>query len=296
MGDDPYVSLPSKNRNIQLCGHLHDSRTYHKPSSIGTYADNYFGSYLYLLKLYMKRDLTYDNEGLDAFSGVMNAQSHILGEFYWGLPQTIFARALLTRLDSPKSRRPTFPSWSWLGWKMKESEGHSAFPDYPLPLIFPLVHIYKHDEQSSLDLLLGPWDWDNGIEGYCSEVIDNYNLWTGLDALPIEPSIDNFSPFSGQETLPMLIFWTHVAHFKMSELTECILFFDESDTSKTHLTEIDVILIASGKATFEMPWTDLFGIVIERHSGYASRIGTMIYTHFSFWLSGNPQKELIRLI
>jgi hypothetical protein len=68
----------------------------------------------------MQRKLKFDNDRLNAFTGLAKAIERKGGsEIFWGLPEDIFDHALpwvLTTIDSLKSRNRYFPSWSWASW------------------------------------------------------------------------------------------------------------------------------------------------------------------------------------
>jgi hypothetical protein len=298
---------------IQLCGRLHKPQGYEGSTGVVASVWNY-DSYVWLLNYYIERNLTYDSDVVDAFTGVMNAHSSESGPFYWGLPQRTFARGLIqqrargsSNLKSQICRRTDFPSWSLLGWKIakpKPEQNHCIFNYARPPPLFPLVHIYAYEE-SSLRLLLGPWDDGMGIEGYCTQSIAYYNRATKLEALPLQPSIEELPPqlTSRLERIvgPILVFWTHVACFQ-TRTDGFRPFFrdDESGQVKQTDAQVEVILITAyfeyeATAHDENEWgiyADLRGIVIERHLGFARRIGTVEMRVFE-WLLGNPKKELI---
>ncbi|KAF2830913.1 hypothetical protein CC86DRAFT_269149, partial [Ophiobolus disseminans] len=78
-------------------------------------------SYLDMVAYYMTRVLKFEHDFLNAFSGVINAHTLLLGHFHWGLPVRHFARSLLLSMMKREdmelpTRRQQFPSWSWLGW------------------------------------------------------------------------------------------------------------------------------------------------------------------------------------
>jgi hypothetical protein len=305
MGGDQYESFPlNVTSHIKLCGAVNTSLTSQSPSTIFYSVQYYRNVYLTLLGSYRERVLTYDDDVLDAFSGVLNAQLGVLGQFYWGLPQGLFARALLlSNTISPTytmSRRPGFPSWSWLGWKFDQPGRHGIFYDPIQSPFFPLVYIYKHDAQSSTELLVGPMD-DQGIEGCCVGCIDHYNTTTELDPLPTLPCIEKVPKFPqllGQDSLPVLLFWTHVARFTASAIKKSCAAFRITGCgdwkARIGNAQIEIILIALAES--DSGDTHIHGIVIERHMGYARHIGTVLHIALSTWLDGNPKKELILLI
>jgi hypothetical protein len=291
--------------SMQLCGLLHTLKTDQRSQTTSASIGHYNSVYLTLLDFYAGRVLTYDTDVLDAFSGVINAQLRMLGQFYWGLPRGLFARALLqSRTLGPgdtMSRRPGFPSWSWLGWKPEEPGNHDTFRRYFLPPLFSLVHIYKHDEQSYLELLMEPRDDRGGMEGYCVDSIEHYNALTKLDPLPRWPCINKVPKFPHifrQESVPVLLFWTHVARFAASALenNRALFYMNECSDRRARVSSahIEVVLVATTRPSPGV--TCLQGIAIERHSGYARRIGPVLDIPPPTWLAGNPKKELILLI
>jgi hypothetical protein len=77
----------------------------------------------YLVQQYTLRDLTYETDIINAFSGIMDV---IPDEFFWGIPLSTFAEYLCWsrapgRLDFDQilTRRTTVeaPTWSWMAWK-----------------------------------------------------------------------------------------------------------------------------------------------------------------------------------
>ncbi|KAI9728595.1 MAG: hypothetical protein M1834_007623 [Cirrosporium novae-zelandiae] len=107
--------LEKHDPDIQIQTPWYGHREWVKPRSNTSKFDKYGG----LLDGYLHRDLTYESDILNAFQGILNALTPLFeGGFFWGLPTCLFDAALLWRTShSLKSRRPNFPSWSWLGWK-----------------------------------------------------------------------------------------------------------------------------------------------------------------------------------
>ena len=69
---------------------------------------------------YACRDLTKQDDGLNAFQGVLNTlRPDFSDDFHWGLPESMFDLAMTWILHNhyPERRRQEFPSWSWLGWR-----------------------------------------------------------------------------------------------------------------------------------------------------------------------------------
>lgn len=82
-----------------------------------------FKKYCSLVEVYMSRELSYPEDILKAFSGILSdfeRRSRI--PFVCGLPEIPFERALLwaplERLERRQAQQgnPIFPTWSWVGW------------------------------------------------------------------------------------------------------------------------------------------------------------------------------------
>jgi hypothetical protein len=313
--DDPCQPLALEMSNcIQLCGHLHKLQADESSTSIAASIASY-RSYMELLDHYVQRVLTYDDDVVDAFTGVMNAHSGVSGPFYWGLPQRTFARGLIQgrrsgyySFQGQICRRPDFPSWSLLGWRTAKPEvGRRVFEIGPYEPQVSLVHIYAYEE-SSLRLLPGSWDDGTGIEGYCTQSIRHYNKATNLEALPLQPCVEELPPQLvsplRQIVGPALVFWTHVARFPtkgnlLPERRDPRFRDDASGEVKKLNAQVEVIIINAYPANDKSKWgTDahLYGIVVERQLGYARRIGITYDMSVSQWLLGNPKKKLIVLI
>lgn len=102
--------------------------------SVPTWPD--FSIYADLVCPYNGRELTYKEDGLSAFLGVLNYLAPAFpGGFLFGLPRLYLDHALLWqplkgtylhtwhrangghRKSGPSTRRPTLPSWAWCGWQ-----------------------------------------------------------------------------------------------------------------------------------------------------------------------------------
>jgi hypothetical protein len=86
-----------------------------------------------LLKNYSARELTYSNDALAAFQGIIkvletswftgrsidDAYTSSAEGSFWGLPASALPLSLLFTHEGAHERRSDFPSWSWVGWKGK---------------------------------------------------------------------------------------------------------------------------------------------------------------------------------
>jgi hypothetical protein len=82
--------------------------------------------YMNLVRNYNDRQLTFPEDVIAGFSGVLSILSDIfVGGFIYGLPEMFFDVALLWQPTSPLERRVSssktakvhLPSWSWIGWR-----------------------------------------------------------------------------------------------------------------------------------------------------------------------------------
>jgi hypothetical protein len=80
--------------------------------------------YKNLVESYMPRKLSFEDDTLRAFAGVLNSLRPELGEHFWGLPTFHFGQAQqwIFTGHAPMNRRSQFPSWSWAGWRIESSD------------------------------------------------------------------------------------------------------------------------------------------------------------------------------
>ena len=95
-----------------------------------------------LLKAYLPRRLTSDDDYLNAFSGVLGYLEAELGEHHHGLPEKIFHRMIAWSSNSIVSEggleRPT---WSWVSWKFADGEVSFRIPEGD-----SIISFYRGDE------------------------------------------------------------------------------------------------------------------------------------------------------
>ncbi|KAJ6014015.1 hypothetical protein N7540_008606 [Penicillium herquei] len=76
-----------------------------------------FKQYVAHIQDYSKRSLTYADDILKAFSGILSDMSEKHGvKSYHGIPLSPGGRGLEWISRRRLQRRPTFPSWPWVGW------------------------------------------------------------------------------------------------------------------------------------------------------------------------------------
>jgi hypothetical protein len=82
--------------------------------------------YCTLVHEYTQRNLTYEDDILNAFTGILTALDKIFPAGFWfGIPEMFFTACLLWQPETTITRRclsgdnfyeSNFPSWSWTGW------------------------------------------------------------------------------------------------------------------------------------------------------------------------------------
>jgi hypothetical protein len=81
--------------------------------------------YQELVAAYIPRQLSFPEDILNAFRGVLKLYGSGSSEDLWGLPGTDLAGAIAWYYDQdePSKRRLGFPSWSWAGWVASPGNG-----------------------------------------------------------------------------------------------------------------------------------------------------------------------------
>jgi hypothetical protein len=74
--------------------------------------------YSRLLSQYLVRNLTVEEDIVDAFQGILTRMSRMGQPQLWGLPIKTLGASLMwmSRSICASRRMPAFPSWSWAGW------------------------------------------------------------------------------------------------------------------------------------------------------------------------------------
>ncbi|KAG0650933.1 hypothetical protein D0Z07_2231 [Hyphodiscus hymeniophilus] len=83
---------------------------------------DFFRTYTTLVKDYTARKLTYQQDALDAFGGVVaSLRATLETTFFYGIPIRFFEQCLLfdTGCFMPEARRMCFPTWSWVEWNQQ---------------------------------------------------------------------------------------------------------------------------------------------------------------------------------
>jgi hypothetical protein len=306
--DDPGGTLaveraPGDKLGIKLCGLLHNRFTIDDAPSMYQVKLDY-SVYRRLVESYVTRTLTYEADGLNAFSGILAAQSRVLGQFHWALPINTFTRALLLDLRGskfPLIQKLGFPSWSWLGWKLNPNEESFGAVDLNVHNneFLPLVHVFAYDEHASIRLLSAPRDYTQGVEGYIVESIEAFNREVNV-ALPLEPNVKESPPVSVHlgSVDQLLIFWSYVAHFHNRGHFWHHRRWDgrQDDTFEVVLIGGQGINLSDEEDDCGMVVQSCCGIIIVRTFGYVRKVGMVSDIPLIDWTEARPKLELIYLI
>ena len=90
-----------------------------------TVRNNRLEMYIVLTNLYNYRQMTYQCDALNAFSGIVQYLKEVAYPqgFFWGLPLEDFNWALSWVSRGAVKRRKGFPSWAWTGWQSRKWGG-----------------------------------------------------------------------------------------------------------------------------------------------------------------------------
>jgi hypothetical protein len=184
----------------------------------------------------------------------------------------------------------------------------------------PLVHIHTYDQVGNTSLLLGEWNDSEGLEGYCTQSIEAYNKLAPYEPLPLHPNVKKLPLPAidlGINVSQLLLFWTHTARLSISELSRHVysqlvasghIFNDQ----RSQEGQIEIILVGidwspdlrgpeaidqTGKRHDDLQTKDMYyGIVIERHHGFARRVGIAGEVPGWQWRAAKPKRELVVLM
>lgn len=104
------------------------------------------------LGTYLKRQLTYPSDALNAFAGISRIlESRLPTPMLFGLPVAFFDSALLCwgSFRGTMQRRSGFPSWSWAGWcgSMSSNDNSDPFEDIIFLEFHTWIEWYVYSEE-----------------------------------------------------------------------------------------------------------------------------------------------------
>jgi hypothetical protein len=171
-------------------------------------------NYEFFVCEYTRRNLTYETDIVDAFSGIMAA---IDDDFFWAIPYSRFGEFLAWWSDKiPNERRNCdllIPSWSWLSWK-----GIINMPS-TWDSIVSLLAVYRW-RSGRLEQICTPTDtslpnWRDNMDKQPGQIIWNdVSEWTvDMDDIPSDVPLNE----------NQLIFWTFTVAYSSPEECEYAL-------------------------------------------------------------------------
>ncbi|KAF2110461.1 hypothetical protein BDV96DRAFT_691228 [Lophiotrema nucula] len=285
-------------RSSPLTGVTIEQRNYFKAAfenqpkpSIDKALDAYKGHQLPLLNRFLVRNLSRSSDMHDAFAGILNAMRTTLRKYPYGLPILILVQALLWDryvVDRYKSccitRRPGFPSWSWMGWEFSKGvslERRIGFVSDTTALateFTPIIRIYGvEDSTTSLRILC--------------DIRQIFHLASipqlhPVDEEPQLPALADLQPPLSQ----CLIFWGSCASFPVSFITTL------QNEHGDGLYAIDTGY-AGGQSPVSLPssWRVKQTQELE-FVAIAGTFGNGIYTMLSTaWMARQPERKLVVL-
>ncbi|KAK5124897.1 hypothetical protein LTR85_001087 [Meristemomyces frigidus] len=155
-----------------------------------------FLQYSICVELYSQRNLSYEEDVLNAFAGIGNEIQKTLGtKLHFGLPAKYLPQALLWSADEHPERRPSMsqlPSWTWAAWKGRLLCNHPFTHDGLNPTFGTLIRIFVVSPQKQLTPIHAEERWF--CEPVSLEDIVHWgdletDVWGGLDSmLPESPT------------------------------------------------------------------------------------------------------------
>jgi hypothetical protein len=279
-----------------------------------------------LLNVYSQRQLSFESDILDAFSGICTSLADTQDdEFFWGLPQSVFTWALTWNVLGKHTRRTTrmqsissvrgveqvaIPSWTWAAWgALGSHQQYVEFLDRPTrsSTFEPLVHfdICQND---------GTWRCvreqlaarkETKICSQTSSSNTSFHARPGLLRFRAHVTTMRFKPHGTiVNNKPGTLLATEYYADTLSKITriqgdlnlymagDCsngasAISVDDDGKERFNL---DVIAICRG------PIGDIIAIAAKYEDGIAYRVGLLSFTFESTWLSiPNMRKEEVIL-
>lgn len=135
--------------------HLAGGQKYYPRHNISFAALPDYDHYSALCSGFSRRNIRYQKDALKAFTAVINSFAPSFpGGFFYALPEFAFDYALAWTHESVASRRPMFPSWSWIGWSGATHMGNWALQSLRRISRHPMVQwSKKRVDTGSMELI-----------------------------------------------------------------------------------------------------------------------------------------------
>jgi hypothetical protein len=135
---------------------------------------HYPSTFSRLLAQFVSRTLSFEQDILDAFTGILTRMEHGedgIGAHIWGLPSREFGAALqwMTNVTWLSVERVGFPSWSWVGWVHTSDSLHSGGGFHDMyegsdtrATDISVLTWYKYHDDKSIDRA-GEWNSERAL-------------------------------------------------------------------------------------------------------------------------------------
>jgi hypothetical protein len=264
--------------------------------------------YTNLVPAYLQRKLTYEEDNLNAFQGILNVLArHLPGGFNWGIPVMYFHAGICWGCQDPGSRITAFPSWSWAGWSYGDAINDHVWLKTTKGVV-SILTIWGEPNSEPLATYSSPDIAEMNNELMChwhpSDVDKAREVGRVWDSLGAERTLSK----------RFLVFYTSSAHFCLKPSddrnevprnprrpakydivipgndTKASWIYLRPDWVKTHIEPFELIIIShtAGAA--------LIAMLIEMKDGVAYRV-TLPWHQFTEedWLKAKPRRKLIVL-
>jgi Heterokaryon incompatibility protein (HET) len=265
-------------------------------------ASTAYDYFIHALESYIQRSLGMQEDGIHAFTGILNALGPKLGLCWHGCPVRAFPSCIMhsSYQDAPHERNPNFPSWSWAGWAMNRTL-------ISISGVQAAVPFYRFDGPGHLEQLPR-----HGF-GWYSEEDGSVEAFPMEDPTPSElRDVENW--LNQDSAVPLdhlLVFWAY-------EIQRCIrkdpdvqrphsyYLVNESTDDQTHTFEIKLQDTYLKKSEREKMSFIVFALsassglpqpmMIERVRGVAYRVDFVTpasYPTMEMWKAMRPVRKLV---
>jgi len=186
---------------------------------------------------YLPRQLTYPNDVLNAFQGILTRASRLGLKHTWGLPTMLLPSALLWKHETmvPHKPRDGFPSWSWAGWTFSRRGRRTG----SYPAIFwgskrkfsPLEACYGIDQDwkivvlstrnpDGMAVLMGNLEYPNSTRDVITHFTEpqehlRQKILTEMAKSILTGGKQHSKISRGPNLQPLVMFWTSVARVRL---------------------------------------------------------------------------------
>jgi hypothetical protein len=251
--------------------------------------------YAKLVELYSKRDLSFQSDALNAFSGIQGLFTGLIRKcntFTYGIPVAAFDFAFCWTVDEhrPDRRRQEFPSWSWVGWQQEVK--YECVPDRVEPGEW---YFNSHLIRCTHERVNGSWDsFKNEVlvprswGDYAHSANILFEASTALLQVTLSPSSSSLSRLSMSEMYDI-----------SSKLDSSVIYgkinLDRKWVSQQYGALNFFVVRAIWDEEVKEPVVTVLMCYKEK-GGKMFRVNTMsCYISLSRWIAATPKTKLISL-